>query len=35
MTKVNDESIGFFQNLMSDPNETDEAKKATLKKLLH
>ena len=31
MTKVNDESIGFFQNLMSDPNETDEAKKATLK----
>lgn len=31
MTKVNDQSIGFFQNLMSDPNETDEAKKATLK----
>lgn len=31
MTKVNDESIGFFQSLMSDPNETDEAKKATLK----
>lgn len=25
MTKVNDQSIGFFQNLMSDPNETDEA----------
>lgn len=31
MTKANDQSIGFFQNLMSDPNETDEAKKATLK----
>ena len=31
MTKVNDESIGLFQNLRSDPNETDEAKKATLK----
>ena len=31
MTKVNDESIGFFQSLMSDPNETDEAEKATLK----
>lgn len=31
MTKVNDQSIGFFQSLMSDPNETDEAKKATLK----
>ena len=31
MTKVNDESIGFFQSLRSDPNETDEAKKATLK----
>lgn len=31
MTKVNDQSIGFFQNLMSDPNETDETKKATLK----
>ena len=30
MTKVNDQSIGFFQNLMSDPNETDEARLRTL-----